>query len=319
MRKAVFSLFGEIWKFIKADFHLLSYLYTFVFIAVCIYFNYTEGFYKNVMRNSYFEGNSNWMFPLFYATAYFLVAIPTFLLRKEYKSLTDWRFYTRSLFFICIYGLSIGFYSYKQWQFSSLFDEEVGLILKIVSQLKSLFFYFIPLILMKLFVDKNIEGLYGLSKNTQHVKGYFSMFLMLLPFIIFISFSPDFQLAYPQFKPWLFDGAFGMKTWQYTSIFEVTYAIDFVMTELLFRGALVIGMMSVLGRKAILPMVAMYVAIHFGKPLGETISSMFGGFMLGALAYQTRHIWGGVIVHILIALSMEVMGLFHVYSSSNLD
>jgi len=41
--------------------------------------------------------------------------------------------------------------------------------------------------------------------------------------------------------------------------------------------------------------------------------------MLGALAYQTRHIWGGVIVHILIALSMEVMGLFHVYSGANLD
>jgi hypothetical protein len=82
----------------------------------------------------------------------------------------------------------------------------------------------------------------------------------------------------------------------------------------MFRGALVIGMAALMGRKAILPMVAVYCAIHFGKPLGETISSVFGGFILGALAYQTRHIWGGVIVHILIALSMEVLGNIHYYS-----
>lgn len=315
MRKSVITLFAEIGKFIKADFHFWSYLYTFLFISVCVFFNYTEGFYKSVIRTSYFEGNSTWVFPLFYATMYFAVALPTFLLRKEYKSLIDWRFYFKSIFLICIYGFSIGFYSYKQWHFPSLFDEEIMLTQKIISQLKSLFFYFIPLVLLKLFVDKKVEGLYGLSRNSQHIKGYFSMFLMLLPFLLFMSFSSDFQQAYPQFKPWFYEGAFGMKTWLYTAIFETTYALDFVMTELLFRGALVIGMVSVLGRKAVLPMVAMYVAIHFGKPLGETISSMFGGFMLGALAYQTRHIWGGVIVHIMIALSMELMGFFHFYSN----
>lgn len=317
MRKSVITLFAEIGKFIKSDFHLWSYLYTFLFISVCVFLNYTEGFYKSVIRTSYFEGDSTWVFPLFYACMYFAVALPTFFLRKEYKSLTDWRFYLKSIFLISIYGFSIGFYSYKQWQFPSLFDEEIMLTQKIISQLKSLFFYFTPLILLKLFVDKKVEGLYGLSRNSQHIKGYFSMFLMLLPFLLFMSFSSDFQQAYPQFKPWFYDGAFGMETWQYTTIFELTYALDFVMTELLFRGALVIGMVSILGRKAILPMVAMYVAIHFGKPLGETISSMFGGFMLGALAYQTRHIWGGVIVHIMIALSMEIMGFFHYYSGSN--
>ena len=314
MRKAVSSLLNEIIKFVKSDFHFVSYLYTFVFIAASIYFNYTEGFYRNIIRNSYFEGNSTWVFPLFYASVYFAVAIPTFIFRKDFSALKHWSFYVRALFFIGIYGFSIGFYSYRGMEFPSLFDEEAKFIIRILSQLKSLFFYFIPLILLKKFVDKKTEGLYGLSKNTEYIKGYFSLFLMLLPFLVVMSFTPDFQSAYPQFKPWLFDGIFGLKTWQYTSLFELSYAIDFVMTELLFRGALVIGMVAVLGRKAILPMVAMYVCVHFGKPLGETISSVFGGFMLGALAYQTRHIWGGVIVHILIALSMEIMGIIHFYN-----
>ena len=104
-----------------------------------------------------------------------------------------------------------------------------------------------------------------------------------------------------------------MSTWEYTLLYEAAYAFDFVMTELVFRGTLVVGMAVIMGRSAVLPMVAVYCLIHFGKPLVEAISSVFGGYILGALAFQTRHIWGGVVVYICIALTMEVMGLVHYY------
>lgn len=314
MKKAVFALFSEIRKFIKADFHALSYSYTFIFIGIAIFLNYEFSFYRTVMRNSYFEGNSMLYFPLFYLFFYFAVAIPTLFFRKEYKKLNNARFYAKSLFFILLYGLSIGFYAHRNIQISSFFNEENAYFIRILSQLKSLLFYFVPLFIFKHLYDRNIDGVYGLTRKTSHLRGYFSLYLMLLPFIILISFSADFQTAYPQFKPWFYEGVFGLPTALYTSFFEISYALDFVMTELLFRGALVIGMSALLGRNAVLPMVAMYCAIHFGKPLGETISSVFGGYMLGALAFQTRHIWGGVIVHILIALSMEIMGLLHFYN-----
>jgi len=315
MKKAVLGLFSEIWKFIKADFHAVSYLYTFVFIAICILLNYEFSFYRTVMRNSYFEGNSMLYFPLFYLFFYFAVAIPTLYFRKEFKKLNNAGFYAKSLFFILLYGLSIGFYAHKNIQISSFFNEENAYIIRILSQLKSILFYFVPLYIFKQLYDKKIEGIYGLTPKASHFRGYFSLYLMLLPFIILISFTADFQTAYPQFKAWYYEGVFGLPTATYTLLFEICYALDFVMTELLFRGALVIGMAALLGRNAVLPMVAMYCAIHFGKPLGETISSVFGGYMLGALAFQTRHIWGGVIVHILIALSMEIMGLFHHYNN----
>ncbi|GHT32325.1 hypothetical protein FACS189434_03820 [Bacteroidia bacterium] len=77
--------------------------------------------------------------------------------------------------------------------------------------------------------------------------------------------------------------------------------------ELIFRGALVIGMATVIGRQAVLPMVAAYVALHFGKPVLETMSAIGGGFFLGTLAYQTRHIWGGVIIHMGIAFAIELI------------
>ncbi len=314
MKKSVAGLFREIGKFIKEDFHAMSYLYTFVFIGTFIFLNYEFGFYRNIMKTSYTDGLSLLYFPIFYLFFYFSVAIPTLIFRKDFKTLKNKRFYYKSIFFILLYGISIGFYAHRGIRIGSLFDEENIFIIRIISQLKSIVFYFIPLFLMKKFYDKKIDGIYGLSRHSQHIKGYFSLYLMLLPFIILISFTADFQIAYPQFKPWLYEDIFGLETWLYTSIFEITYALDFIMTELMFRGALVIGMTALLGRKAVLPMVAMYCAIHFGKPLGETISSVFGGYILGALAYQTRHIWGGVIVHILIALSMEIMGLFHHYN-----
>jgi len=42
-------------------------------------------------------------------------------------------------------------------------------------------------------------------------------------------------------------------------------------------------------------MVVAYASIHFGKPLGETIPSVFGGYLLGVLALYTRSIWGGLL------------------------
>lgn len=309
MKKSVLSLINEIYVFAKKDFHFASYIYVLTFITVSIFINYKFNFYHDIMRESYFNGKSIYYFPVFYVSIYFVAAIPFLFLRKQYALLTNYKFYLKSIFFITIYGLSIGFYGYQSWSFAGLYEEEILFILKILSQYKSVFFYFIPLMILKKTMDRNVEGIYGLTKNSQHIKGYFSLYLILLPFLIIISYTSDFQSAYPQFKPWEYGEILGMKPWLYVPLFEISYAIDFIMTELMFRGALVIGMVSILGRNAVLPMVAMYAAIHFGKPVVETISSIFGGYILGALAYQTRHIWGGVIVHIGIGLSMEVLGM----------
>jgi len=315
IKKSFQSLLGEVQTFIKNDFHFLSYTYTLVFIFLCIYLNYSTGFYKEVMRKTYFTDNSLWAFPLFYGVMYFSIAIPILFFQKEYILLKNSHFYFKSLFFIVLYGVSIGYFDYRYWEFPTLFVEEKQFIFRILSQLKGSFLLLPALIMLKITIDKNVNGFYGLERNPKHISGYLIIFLLMLSFIIAISFTPDFMSAYPQFRPWMNEGVFGWPTWLITLAFETTYSIDFVKTELIFRGALVIGMIGILGRKAVLPMVGLYVAIHFGKPLGETISSVFGGYILGVLAYQTLHIWGGVIVHICVALTMEIMGFLHFYNN----
>ncbi|RYZ55167.1 MAG: abortive infection protein, partial [Chitinophagaceae bacterium] len=56
------------------------------------------------------------------------------------------------------------------------------------------------------------------------------------------------------------------------------------------------------------PMAIFYCTIHFGKPLGECISSYFGGLILGVVAYRTQTIMGGFFVHVGIAWLMELIG-----------
>ncbi len=70
---------------------------------------------------------------------------------------------------------------------------------------------------------------------------------------------------------------------------------------------MVIGMANVLGRGAVMAMASVYCLLHFGKPAGEAISSIFGGYILGVVAYETRSIWGGIIVHMGIAWLMETV------------
>ena len=96
MFKELTSLLNEVWKFIKSDFHLSSYLFTFFIVCVAVYFNYSWGFYSKVLLNSYFDGTSVWIFPVFYAIVYFLAAIPVFLLRKDVVALKNPGFYFKS-------------------------------------------------------------------------------------------------------------------------------------------------------------------------------------------------------------------------------
>jgi len=64
----------------------------------------------------------------------------------------------------------------------------------------------------------------------------------------------------------------------------------------------------ILGGHVVLPMVATYMFLHYGKPLAESISSVFGGYILGIISLYTRKIWGGIMIHVGIAWLMELLG-----------
>ncbi len=166
-------------------------------------------------------------------------------------------------------------------------------------------------IIWRLYEKEN--SFYGFRIQNFNAKPYFMMLLIMVPLIAAASTQPDFLLIYPKLK------SIGPLPAQYNNgwyqlLYELSYGTDFFSIELFFRGFLVLAFARWVGKDAILPMALFYCTIHFGKPLGECISSFFGGMLLGAVTYNTRSIWGGLIVHLGIAWLMELGGYIgHLY------
>jgi hypothetical protein len=148
----------------------------------------------------------------------------------------------------------------------------------------------------------------GLTKKGVSAQPYFMLLLLLVPLVVLASTQHDFLRIYPKVKSLAFMNTYPGPVWPWKAGYELSYGIDFLSIELFFRGLLVIGIVRYAGEQAILPMAAFYCTIHFGKPLGECITSFFGGLVLGVLAYRTRSILGGLIVHLGLAWMMELGG-----------
>jgi len=164
----------------------------------------------------------------------------------------------------------------------------------------------ILLIIWKIF-DHN-QPFYGIKKKGLNWKPYGLMLLVMLPFVAAACTQTDFLAVYPKLK--VIAGVYDepAMSWWHKLLFELSYGSDFITIELFFRGFLVLAFIKWAGKDAILPMACFYCTIHFGKPLGECISSYFGGIILGIIVYNTRSIFGGLLVHLGIAWMMEIGG-----------
>jgi hypothetical protein len=149
------------------------------------------------------------------------------------------------------------------------------------------------------------QPFYGTATKAFDAQPYFLLLFLMLPLLLVAATQPDFLAIYPKLKniAFLDDG-----TWWHKLLYELSYGSDFFTIELFFRGFLILAFARWAGHKAVLPMALFYCTIHFGKPLGECISSYFGGLILGVITLHTRAIWGGLIVHLGIAWLMELFG-----------
>ena len=149
---------------------------------------------------------------------------------------------------------------------------------------------------------------YGTGTINFNPKPYLIMLLIMVPIIAFASTQPDFLHTYPKLKQIPLLAMHSRNSFWFKILYEIAYGTDFFTIELFFRGFLIIAFSKWFGKDCILPMACFYCTIHFGKPLAECISSFFGGLILGIITYNTRKIWGGLIIHLGIAWMMEIGG-----------
>jgi hypothetical protein len=132
---------------------------------------------------------------------------------------------------------------------------------------------------------------------------YAAMLLVVMPFVLFASSTRAFLRTYPKCAG-AADGLADLLIW------ELAYGLQFFMLELFFRGFLLFKLARSIGSLAIFVMIVPYAMIHFGKPFAECMGSILAGIALGTVALRTGSIWGGVLVHCVVAWSMDLLALW---------
>jgi len=312
---AIKFLYLDFVAFLRQDFKPLPYIYTFAVIILAIVFVYTTKLGYTIGRGYAPTPNRFVNSIMMFSGLYFLIAIPVLIMQGQYKSIPKLHFYLKGLALMVAIGTTYAFSWRNYVDLSSFSPSEKVYLGKFLWCNRGLVIE-LPLILFLRFcVDRQQKGLYGLCLGNHHIKAYLWLLVLVMPILICVSFTHGFRTYYPMGKVWLYgEGLFSYPAWANLLAFELVYLARFLIVELVFRGALVIGMGNIMARSAVLPMVAVYVALHFSKPLLETTSAIIGGFVLGTLAYQTKHIWGGVIIHIGIAFSIEMVRLVQYYA-----
>jgi uncharacterized protein len=154
------------------------------------------------------------------------------------------------------------------------------------------------------FIFKEGIAAYGLKLKgiTKHLWIYVMLFLAVFPFVVIASFGSSFKAIYPFYKP-------PVGGWMLFLIFELFYLVQFFYLEFFFRGYIIFNLEKTLGYYAVFVMAIPYCMIHFHKPLPEALCAIGAGIILGMLALRTRSIWYGVLIHVSVACSMDILAL----------
>ena len=107
--------------------------------------------------------------------------------------------------------------------------------------------------------------------------------LLVTPVVIVAAGLPDFQLYYATQEGGL--------------LAAIGRVLDVGAAEFLFRGFLMWTLIRVAGPVGVVLATFPFVFTHLGKPELETLSTFFGGLGFGWLAWRTRSVLYGALLH----------------------
>lgn len=292
---------------LKEDFHLGFYTTILIFLIAAFAINYRYDFKNVVLDSQENEIIKLSYYFLFFAFAYYVPTLFYAVFHRQYDFLKSPAFWGVTLFILLTlaYNRNAIYLSRKIIEWLDVPRPVFYFLWKCLLNLIRTITMFLPILFFKLIFDREQPTLYGLTWRDFDPKPYLLMLLIMVPLIVWASYQPAFLKMYPRYKPGAAERFLSQPHLLTLLIFQITYALRFVTVELFFRGFMVLGVQKFMGRSVIIPMVVLYAFWHFGKPMGEAIGSIFGGYILGVIALESRTVMGGVFVHIGVALLME--------------
>lgn len=150
----------------------------------------------------------------------------------------------------------------------------------------------------------------GMGWTTHGLRHHWPIYLIMagvmVPALYWATHQERFLEHYPFYKI-----PSDVPLWPRFLFWEVAYTLQFFALESFFRGFLIGQLGKAIGCLAVPVAMVPYCMIHFGKPLPETIASIIAGLGLGTLSYRSGCIWPGAVLHIGVAITMDMASLAH--------
>lgn len=162
-------------------------------------------------------------------------------------------------------------------------------------------YFVVSFVIIKFLLKDNLKE-YGFQWG-EYKTGFTVSILFLvimLPVIWLFSSTPDFVEKYPHLLS-------ARSDWGEFTIYEFGMLIYMFSWEFIWRGFMLFGLKERFGNHAILIQMIPFVILHNGKPFAETFGAIAGGIILGLLAFRTNSFFYGVITHMGVMLSIDLI------------
>ncbi len=297
-------------EYLRNQFNSKLYITTGMFLVITIFCNYHFDYDHSFVDSYYRNPIQIFIYFITFGTAYYSTCFFIYLFTDQKDFIKNKSFWLVSLIGLMTISFYCSFYYHKIVIENSFITPELyRYTSRFLGNIRGILVCIFPLwIFYQIYDKKEVGHFYGFRSTGVNFKPYWIMLGCMLPLLIGASFFEEFQHTYP-----FYQRAHGHLVAQYFEIpefipvllYELSYASRFLTVELFFRGFLIMAMVRFLDKNVVLPMTVTYTFLHFGKPMPETVSSIFGGYILGVIALYSRNIWGGVFVHVGIALLMD--------------
>lgn len=299
------QVFIYISEFYKKEFKPVYFLLILLMTGTLVYLNY-----RYSLETRFVNGWGGWWGHVAgYYLLYFLPMTLAFILQllffKDCTYFKDHWFWTILILAPLFFSVRVNFDFQEIW-FSKIWSgDALQFWLQCLNWVIRVILVMIPIYIIWLIKDRKNQRFYGLQA-LKSIKPYLTMLLIMVPLIALASTQKDFLAMYP--RAGFLKGLDLPARKLHYILYELCYGFDFVSIEFFFRGFMILSLARICGSRCIIPVACFYCTIHFGKPMGEAISSFWGGILLGIVSYNTCSIRGGLLVHLGIAWLMEAGG-----------
>ncbi len=142
----------------------------------------------------------------------------------------------------------------------------------------------------------------GLGNPRVWLKDVLFFYLVFLV-ILFIAFRfTNLKDVYPLYRR-------ATHGWSYFFIYQLVQLWYMIGWEFFFRGFMLFGLEPSLGRASVLVQSVAFGLAHFRKPQLEAYGAVIAGIFLGLIALRARSFLPCIILHFLVLLTADVMGV----------